>query len=259
MLVMLARWGRITFSRWLVGLGVAAMPIVFAVMVFTFALSTYARFTRASGDAPDLERTAEFVAASSNDPLIVARLGIIAPYVASRAGFFDFSAELIAHREEYAAVFNVGTYFKSIVDNVLTPGVDFFDQPKIANSLQFVYERWGTPSKAYVLESYHSDQIGLYGEFFVLFGWSSLPLLFMLTYLLKRAYVRLASPNPYVFAMKRVVVLYIFVRTLDTFGMDWTVSEAVPLVIAIFAYSRFFKSRPIRTRQLADPGYAAAR
>jgi hypothetical protein len=259
MLVMLALWGRIKFSRWLVWLGVAAMPIVLAIMVFTFALSTYARFTRASGDAPDLERTADFVAASSNDPLIVARLGIIAPYVASRAGFFDFSAELIAHREEYASVFNGATYFKSIVDNVLTPGLDVFDQPKIANSLQFVYERWGTPSKVYVLESYHSDQIGLYGEFFVLFGWGSLPLLFLITYGLKRIYVRLSSPNPYVFAMKRVVVLYIFVRTLDTFGMDWTVSETVPLVIAILAYARFFKSRPVRVAYTAEPAYAVAR
>lgn len=259
MLVMLALWGHIKFSRWLVGLGVAAMPIVLAIMVFSFALSTYARFARQSGDAPDLERTAEFVAASSNDPLIVGRLAIIAPYVASRAGFFDFSAEIIAHREEYASVFSAATYFKSIVDNVLTPGLDVFDQPKIANSLQFVYERWGTPSKIYVLESYHSDQIGLYGEFFVVFGWASLPLLFMITYVLKRIYVRLSSENPYAFAMKRVVVLYIFVRTLDTFGMDWTLTEAVPLVIAILAYARFFRSRPIPMHGSRAPEYVVAR
>jgi hypothetical protein len=259
LLVMLALWGRVRVNRWLVGLGIASMPILIAMLVFSFALSTYARFARASGDAPDLERTAEFVAASTDDPLIIARLVIIAPQIASRAGFFDFSAEIIAHREEYSSIFNAGTYFRSIVDNVLTPGLDIFDQPKIANSMQFVYERWGTPSKAYVLESYHSDQIGLYGEFFALFGWGSLPLLFMLTYLLKRTYVRLSSPSPYMFAMKRVVVLYIFVRTLDTFGMDWTVSDAVPLVLAIFAYARFFKSRPIRLHHPPGPAYAFAR
>jgi hypothetical protein len=259
LLVMLALWGRIKFSRWLVGFGIVAAPILLAVLVFSFAVSTYARFARESGDAPDLERTAEFVAASSNDPLIVGRLTIMAPYVASRAGFFDFSAELIAHRGEYASVFNARTYFRSIVDNVLTPGLDLFDQPKIANSLQFIYERWGTPSKTYVVESYHSDQIGIYGEFFVLFGWASLPLLFLITLLFKRIYVRLSSPNPYVFAMKRVVVLYVFVRTIDCFGMDWTVTDAVAIVLAVFVYTKCFTSRRISSVDSLPSGYAVAR
>ena len=258
LLVMLALWGRIKFSKFLVGLGVAATPILLATMVASFAISSYNRFAKVAGEAPDLERAAEFVAASTNDPLIVARLGIIAPAIASRAGFFDYSAEIIAHRAQYSSVFNVGTYVKSIIDNVLTPGGDVFDQPKIANSLQFVYRTWGTPSKTYVSEAYQSDQIGIYGEFFALFGWASLPLLFMLTFTLKRVFVRLSSPNPYVFAMKRVVVLYIFVRTIDTFGMDWTVTEAVPLVIAILAYSKFFTSRRVRLEDSPGSAYAAA-
>jgi hypothetical protein len=258
LLVMLAISGRIKFDKRFVLLGIVTAPVLVGLMIATFAISSYNRFARVSGAAPDLERAAEFVAASTNDPLIVARLGIIAPAIASRAGFFDFSAEIIAHRDEYASVMNGATYFRSIIDNVLTPGTDVFDQPKIANSLIFVYRRWGTPAKSYVSEAYQSDQIGIHGEFFVVFGWVSLPLLFMLTFLLKHLYVRASSPNPYIFAMKRIVLLFVFVRSIESFGMDWTVTEIVPLIMAIFVYSKFFTSRPIVTPERGQPPYAPA-
>ena len=260
LLILLAVRGRLKFNRGLVLAGVAAMPILAALLVATFAISSYNRFNRELGAAPDLERAAEFVSASTNDPLIVARLAIIAPVIASRAGFFDYSAEIIAHREEYARLFTAGTYFKSIVDNMLTPGFDVFDQPKIANSLQFVYKRWGTPSRAYVAdEAYQSDQIGIYGEFFLLTGWASLPAYFLLAFVLKRSYLRLSSPNPFIFAMKRVVVLFIFQRLIDSFGIDWLIVETVPLVMAIFVYAKFFTSRSVSTGEPGQPRYAAAR
>jgi|SRR6185503_11230695 len=260
LLILLAVRGRLRFNRGLVLAGVAATPILLALLVATFAISSYNRFNRDVGAAPDLERAAEFVSASTNDPLIVARLGIIAPVIASRAGFFDYSAEIIAHRGEYAPLFTVGTYFKSVVDNLLTPGFDVFDQPKIANSMQFIYRRWGTPSRTYVAdEAYQSDQIGIYSEFFLLMGWASLPALFLLTFALKRLYVRLSSPNPFIFAMKRVVVLFIFQRLVDSFGMDWTIVETVPLVMAIFVYAKFFTSRRVLVAEPGQPRYAGAR
>jgi hypothetical protein len=243
---MLAVWGRLKFNRALVILGIAALPIFVGLMVATFAISTYNRFAKERGDLPDLERAAEFVSASTRDPLILARLGVIAPAIASRAGFFDFSAEVIAHRDEYAEVFSADTYAKSVVDNVLTPGMDVFDQPKVANSLPFVYQHWGKPSKSYVAEeAYQSDQIGIYGEFFALMGWKSLPVLFLLTFALKRIYVSVSDPNPYVFAMKRIVLLFVFVRSVESFGMDWTITETIPLVVAIVIYARVFKSRRV--------------
>jgi hypothetical protein len=260
LLILLAVRGRLKFNRGLVLAGVAALPVLAALLVATFAISSYNRFNRERGAPPDLERAAEFVSASTNDPLIVARLGIIAPVIASRAGFFDYSAEIIAHREEYGRLFTVGTYFKSVVDNMLTPGFDLFDQPKISNSLQFIYRRWGTPSRTYVAnEAYQSDQIGIYGEFYMLMGWGSLPAYFLLAFLLKRIYVRLSSSNPFIFAMKRVVVLFVFQRMIDSFGMDWTIVETVPVVMAIFIYAKFFTSRSVSTGEPSRPGYAAAR
>jgi hypothetical protein len=250
LLVMLAIGGRIKLNRNLVVLGVAVMPLAVALMIAAFAISTYNRFAKERGDLPDLERAAEFVGASTRDPLIIERLEIIAPAIASRAGFFDFSAEVIANRDEYSAVFNLGTYFRSIVDNVFTPGLDVFDQPKIANALQFVYRNWGQPSKSYVAEeSYQSDQIGIYGEFFTLMGWASLPVLFLIAYGLKRIYVGLSGRNPYVFAVKRIIVLFVFVRMLDSFGMDWTITETIPLVLAVVIYAKLFESKRVRGEQ----------
>ena len=257
LLVGIATWGRLKFDRRLVVFGIAAMPVVLAVMVAAFAISTYNRFARERGNMPDVERAAEFVSASANDPFMLDRLSIIAPAIASRAGFFDYSAEVIAHRQQYSAVINPSTYLKSIVDNVMTPGGDLFDQPKIANSMQFVYRRWGTPSKMFVAEeSYQSDQIGLYGEFFVVLGWASLPVLFLVALLMKRTYVRLSGSDPYIFAIKRVLVLYVFTHMIESFGLDWTLTETVSFVMAIVLYRYFFTGRRIKAAP-AQPAYAA--
>ena len=69
------------------------------------------------------------------------------PPIFNRAGFFDYSAEIIAHSDRYKEEFNLATYAKSIIDNLLTPGFDVYDQPKISNALQFIYADLGKPSK----------------------------------------------------------------------------------------------------------------
>ena len=87
--------------------------------------------------------------------------------------FFDFTSEIIAHQVKYDSIFTIKTYLKSIIDNLLTPGFDLFDQPKIANSLNFIYLGIGNPSKLLLETNYQSDQLGIYGEFFNLFGYFS--------------------------------------------------------------------------------------
>src|SRR5262249_27795051 len=138
---------------------------------------------------------------------------------------------------------------RSIVDNLLTPGFDVYDQPKIANSLQFVYFGLGAPSKMEANEVYQSDQLGIYGEFYALFGYGCLPLLFLIGLLLKRTYVRLHSTNPFTLAAKRAVTLFIFMKLIDSFGIDWVLIESLPLVAAIYAYSVFFAGR-----RITEPG-----
>jgi hypothetical protein len=170
--------------------------------------------------------------------------------VLSRAGFFDYAAEVIAHREQYRSAINLSSYAKSIVDNILTPGFDVYDQPKISNALHFIYGEMGQPSKERSSEDYQSDQLGVYGEFYALFGFACLPVLVVGAYLLKRSYAKLRSANPFVLMMKRIVVLFVFERMVDSYGVDWTMVETIALVTAIFIYTNLFRVRRSRTSEV---------
>jgi hypothetical protein len=264
MLASLAIAGSIWFSRKYFVLGVVLFPVVVGLLVGSFAISTYNRANRANRDSAtslDLGRTIELAAESSSALSVGQALDVVVPALAARAGFFDFSAEIIAHRDEYASVINLSSYAKSIVDNLLTPGFDVYDQPKISNALQFVYEDLGSPSKVQVAEGYQSDQLGIYGEFYALFGYASLPFLFLFAFWLKRVYVKLSNANLFIRAMHRVVVLFVFVRMIDSFGIDWTIGETLPLLVATYIYRFFFTSKRASTGDAppsADFGHANA-
>jgi hypothetical protein len=136
------------------------------------------------------------------------------------------------------------------VDNILTPGIDVYDQPKISNALHFIYMEMGQPSKERSSEDYQSDQLGVYGEFYDLFGFACLPVLFAGAYLLKHIYATLRSANPFALMMKRIVLLFVFERIIDSFGVDWTMVETIALVTAIFIYTHFFAIRRSRKTDL---------
>lgn len=244
MLVALAIGGQIRLRRSAVIAGIALLPVGVALAVAAFAISTYNRVAKDSGDSLDIGRAIDLADIASSDLTATSTADTLLPPLLARAGFFDFSAEIIAHRDKYAGVINLPAYGRSIVDNILTPGFDVFDQPKISNSLLFVYRDWGAPSKQQSdqVGVYQSDQLGIYGEFYALFGYSSLPLLFLLAYCLKRLYMRAGSSNPFMFAMKRIIILSIFTRTVDSFGFDWTLGEVLPLMVATFLYAPLFSS-----------------
>jgi hypothetical protein len=245
LLVTFAVVGRVEFSRKLVALGTLLLPVAAVLMVGAFAISTFNRAAKESGSTLDVGRSISLASEAREKYLTDEALETFLGAVMARAGFFDFSAELMANRDLYSPVVNVGAYSRSIIDNVLTPGFDLYDQPKIANSIAFVYRGWGEPSKKITADAtvYQSDQLGMYGDYFLLFGYASLPLFFLTAVLLKWAYAHAFSRNPFLFAMTRVIVLSIFVRTLDSFGIDWTIGEVAPLVVATILYSVLFASR----------------
>jgi hypothetical protein len=240
----LALRGSVAVKRKTLVLGVLLLPILVAVLVASFAISTFNRVTKESGSVLNLRSGFELASQLDQQPIDLS-LDLVLPPIFARAGFFDFSAEVIAHRAQYQSVINPAAYAKSIIDNVLTPGFDVFDYPKIGNALQFVYLGWGTPQKTQVTLYYQSDQLGVYGEFYGLFGWVSLPLLFVLAVIFKRVYVGLQSSNPYRLVAKRAVMLFIFKKLVDSFGIDWIILDTLPLVSAIVLYSWFFSAKRI--------------
>jgi hypothetical protein len=194
----------------------------------------------------DVRKAFESAMVSAGDLSVASSLDLILPPVLSRAGFFDYAAEVIAHREQYRSAINLSSYGKSIVDNILTPGFDVYDQPKISNALHFIYGEMGQPSKERSSDDYQSDQLGIYGEFYTLFGFACLPVLAAGAYLLKRIYARLRSANPFSLMMKRIVVLFVFEQMVDSYGVDWTMVETISLVTAIFIYTYLFAIRRSR-------------
>jgi hypothetical protein len=257
--VALALWGCIKLPRKYVFLGVALLPVLIALLVVSFALSTFNRANKELGSVLTLGSAIPLAAEWYGQHPVKDELDVVLPRIFGRAGFFDYSAEIIAHRQHYLSVISLGTYGKSVIDNILTPGFDVFDYPKISNALRFVYDELGTPTKLDINLSYLSDQLGLYGEFYALFAYGSLPILFLMALVLKGVYVRLHSSNPFRLAAKRAVLLYIFKKIVDSYGMDWTMLEALPLLTALVAYAWFFMGRRISLPQpQLLPGPAAA-
>jgi hypothetical protein len=254
MLTFLAISGSIKFRRTYFIVGCALAPIVLALLIGAFTISTFDRVHK-EGPSLNVSQSIELASEASAQLGPDAEWEIVLPPIFARAGFFDFSAEIIAHADVYKDVFSFSTYAKSIIDNLLTPGFDVYDQPKVGNTLEFVYWDMGVPSKVMIEmapeEFYHSDQFGIYGELYALFGYASLPLFFLVAFWFKRFYVRLGSYNPFALAMKRLVVLTVFVAFVDSYGIDWTIIEALPFVVAIYLYKFFFRSRrsPLPKRQ----------
>jgi hypothetical protein len=252
MLAILAISGCIRIRRNHLLLGIALVPVLLVLLIVAFTVSTYNRSNK--DEAIDFRHLIALSGEAGSQLGQNSDLGILLPPIFNRAGFFDYSAEIIANKDRYESAFNPGTYAKSIIDNLLTPGFDVYDQPKVSNTLQFIYDDLGTPSKEQLTEDYQSDQFGIYGEFYALFGWLSLPLFFLVAFFLKLIYVRLKSESPFALAIKRVLVLSVFVKILDSYGMDWTIIETVPFAAALYLYKFFFRSRKVRQGGTADGG-----
>lgn len=239
LIVMLAFAGAIRIRWRHVMLGLVLAPALAMLLVASFTISTYLRASNNNG--PFSAGSALDMSQSAGERLTqdyVLKVGL--PVMLSRAGFFDYSADLIAHRTQYERVVNIPAYLRSITDNVLTPGYDIFDQPKISNSLRFAYDDQGRPSKRVSAEEYQSDQLGIYGELFVLFGYASLPLFFVGAVLFKRVYAAFKDANPFQLTIKRVVTLSLFVAVINSFGLDWALLNLVSLVVALYMYRYFF-------------------
>ena len=254
LLAALAVLGTIRFKRRSVLLGALALPAAAALLVATFTISTYNRAARVGAATLDVSQSLAFAreagAGITDSPLV----DLLLPPIAARAGYFDFSAEVMAHREHYQPVFNLAAYGRSLIDNILTPGFDVFDQPKTSNAMRFIYMEAGPPSKAAVSLAYHSDQFGLYGEMYALFGYFSLFLLFLGAVGFKSLYVKLRNPNPFRLAAMRAIVLLCFIRLIDSFGIDWVVGEMIPYVAAVFIFSFLFTIRRVHAPLVpADP------
>jgi len=219
--------------------------ILLPIMIIIFAVSTFLRTkveNRESIGSETFEALKEFdlssVATEGSDLVLMG--------VFDRVGFLDFCAETIVNRDKYSGIFNPLFYFKSIVDNILTPGFTVFDTPRVSNATTFVYNDRGAPSLSKVDEAYQSDEFTLYGEFYALFGkWFSLIPIFLLGFFFKNIYLNLSQENIYLFYLKRAIILFVFYATLNSFGLDWILLDVTAIFFTYQIFKGFFKLKLI--------------
>lgn len=212
------------------------VPILITLLFSIYALSTTSRSFMGEYSSPNtitqkIEIAIESIKLSTLDDYFLKNdqdssgLKKILTKALSRAGFFDFSAELIAHKKEYEKVFSFDAYIKSFIDNLLTPGFNIYDQPRISSTLKYYYGglMGYTPTISTEFSGYHTDQFGIYGELFSLFDWFSLPIAFIIAVLFKAAYsVNLEIgyiPN----ILYKYSILFTFLLFINSFGLDWVV------------------------------------
>lgn len=226
LIIILALLPTMKITRKYVLIGFALIPVLLVVAFELYAISTTSRMIKGGSEYVLTEKIALWQTSNamlSHDP----RTDLLIGQACSRAGFLDFSAEIIANSNQYVHLFSFETYFKSIVDNVLTVGFDVFDQPRISSSLKYVYGNLGVMSKKQEMLSGHSDQFGIYGEMYALFGVISLPILLFLAYGLKSIYRRTWTNVPMMLGLIRVSILKMFLLLMNSFGLDWILSDLI--------------------------------
>lgn len=239
-LVLLATKDHIYFSKKNFFILVGILPFLITILYFTYSLATFNR-SQGSSKATVVENI-EYAIISSNQIINNNNMDKMLSHIAGRIGYFDFSSEIIAHSEEYDKVLNFSVYSKSIIDNILTPGFDLFDQPKIANSLAFIYGNRGIPKKSLVSQKYQSDQIGIHGELYALFGYGSVFLFFIIPYSLSYLYNNISNTNLFMQYIYKYFLLYTFVSIINSFGIDWTLLYSFILFVSLHIhYNIFFK------------------
>ncbi|NQX40305.1 hypothetical protein SAMN05421820_105181 [Pedobacter steynii] len=233
----LSIFAAVRIKRIYLALGLIAIPIL--VVFFTVATFLRPRLENrgaVGGETMEVLKEFDIMEAFEADNEI-----ILAP-IFGRIAFLDFAAEIITNKDEYAEVFNFPYYFKSIVDNVLTPGFDVFDTSKTSTALTFIYNNQGKPQKSKVADSYQSDEFTIFGEAYVMFGmWFSILPIFLVAFIFKRVYVRIADESPFLFYVKRSFVLYVFFTLLNSFGLDWLLFDIIGIIFTYLIFKNFFK------------------
>jgi hypothetical protein len=202
-------------------------------------LFNVASLVRLEGYAPGVTVSAERVnTALAFDLTDYVDSGSLMRPVFDRTGYLDYATVMVAGVEHYAPVVNVGYYLKSLIDNLLTPGFDIFDTPKVSLTIRFL-PKSDPPTQAIARAEYSSSQLTAYGEMYVLFRgyWPLVVIsLGLMGYLFARLFARVRSGDAYHSHLYRAVVLLAFYNWLNSFGMDWMVIEATSWIATLLFF-----------------------
>jgi len=232
-LSLLATRGQVLITRKHCLLLILIMPLVYNIISFGYFSRIY---KRANPGKNNIEQFNAWVA----DP-IYRDPKIISPFLFSRLGYFDHTVRVITNNEKYSRVINPIYYSKSIIDNVLTPGINFFDVPLANLTLKFIDRGVFSPTMKTSIDDYSSTIISLYAESYVMFGiFGSLIMLVITSIIFQTLYYLVSNLNIFTTSLYRTGLLFLFYNHFITFGVDWDsriiISTFVPISLFVFFF-----------------------
>ena len=155
---------------------------------------------------------------------------------------------LIKNKEQYNKFINVGYYIKSIIDNVLTPGFNIFNTPKVSHAIPSIHSDYSLLTQEDIIGAgYQSNMLTIYGEYYALFGgYPALFFFFIFAYIFKRSYLLITNRDPFLYNLYRVLILYVYYQCINSFGMDWIIFDLLRISVVVVLFKNFYKMKKRR-------------
>lgn len=209
------------------------MSVLIVVAFLVVSTSIFGTFLKFSNQKINTELISDF------KEIDLDQYYFIMSQIFARAAFLDFSIELI-NNEDYKRIINLSRYGKSIID-AYTPGFDVFDEPLTGHALRAVYlpSFPYKPTRKYVSENYHSDQINIFSEYYLLFGkYFSLLIFLISAFLFKKTYnyFTIIVKNKLSGLLAGGIILNFYWIWLRSFGIDFIISELFQSFIFPFMF-----------------------
>lgn len=229
--------------------------LLIPVLIISFLIATYVRRLQYDTKTVINIKRIEFLKDFHLSKILKDEKVMLSP-IFDRIGYLGYASDMITNGKEYRKVINFKYYFKSIIDNGLTPGFNVFDTPKASNALRYIYFKLkANPTQKDIMANYNSDMFTVYGEYYALFGgYPALIFLFIFSYFFKRIYIKIKTQNIFLFYLYRGLILLVFYNWLISFGMDWMLIELIGYLIPIFIWWKSFsmvKRKQISAETLA--------
>jgi hypothetical protein len=201
-----------------------SIALILMILLFTFWGGSKIR------DVYGHDRGHLTVAQAIDSMIMPAQVGgvSIMQKLSDRIGYLDYNSEVIENADKYRVIINPSVYFKSLIDNILTPGFDIYNQPKIQYLLAYVYQnRQDSPKKSMIENSYQSDAIGIFGESYILFGVFGLAFIAICAHIFQYILNQLDGFQGFGFYFLKVYVVLIFYELILSFGIDQVLIGAI--------------------------------
>ncbi len=164
-----------------------------------------------------------------------------------RIAYLNFFIEKLSNKRMYENIINFNYYFKSFIDRV-TPGIDFFNVPLAAKDMQRSYSNKafeeGLLSEPWILRVTNSEQITIFAETQILYGYFSI-FFYLLFFLILKITCKLLNNSNIIYQqLINIFILVLFFDWLTGFGLDFfsiNVVYSVFFLIVIIFISIFLK------------------